>query len=116
MIQAIDIAETKFDAYRHGTDFIQQYIFPGGMLPSASRFTRESTAAALAVRASFSFGLDYAETLRRWGIAFDRNTAAISGQGFDAAFIRIWKMYLAYCEVGFRYGRTDVKQWVLSHA
>ena len=116
VVQAIDITEAKFDAYRHGTDFIQQYIFPGGMLPSASRFAKECTAAALAVRASFSFGLDYAETLRRWGIAFDRNTAAISEQGFDTAFIRIWKMYLAYCEVGFRYGRTDVKQWVLSHA
>jgi cyclopropane-fatty-acyl-phospholipid synthase len=116
VIQAIDISEAKYDAYRHGTDFIQQYIFPGGMLPSASRFAKESTAAALAVRASFSFGLDYAETLKRWGIAFDRNTAAISEQGFDTAFIRIWKMYLAYCEVGFRYGRTDVKQWVLSHA
>ena len=116
VIQAIDIAEEKFDAYRHGTDFIHQYIFPGGMLPSATRFARESKAAALEVRASFSFGLDYAETLKRWGIAFDRNTAAISEQGFDAAFIRIWKMYLAYCEVGFRYARTDVKQWVLSHA
>lgn len=116
VVQAIDIAEDKFDAYRHGTDFIQQYIFPGGMLPSASRFERESNSAALKVKDVFSFGLDYAETLKRWAIAFDRNLDAISAQGFDAAFIRIWKMYLAYCEVGFRYGRTDVKQWVLSHA
>jgi len=116
VVQVIDIAEDKFDAYRHGTDFIQQYIFPGGMLPSASRFEQECNSVALKVKDAFSFGLDYAETLKRWAIAFDRNLEAISAQGFDAAFIRIWRMYLAYCEVGFRYGRTDVKQWVLSHA
>jgi cyclopropane-fatty-acyl-phospholipid synthase len=116
VIQAIDIAEDRFDAYRHGTDFIQQYIFPGGMLPSATRFARETHSAGLKVDDTVSFGFDYAETLRLWGVAFYRNLNAISAQGFDDAFIRIWKMYLAYCEVGFRYARTDVKQWVLSHA
>lgn len=116
VIQVIDIAEDRFEAYRKGTDFIQQFIFPGGMLPSASRFARESQSCGLLVKDVFSFGQDYAETLRRWRIELDRNLDGIYAQGFDSVFIRIWKMYLAYCEVGFRYERTDVKQWVLSRS
>jgi cyclopropane-fatty-acyl-phospholipid synthase len=113
VVQTIDIAEDRFDAYRRGTDFIQQYIFPGGMLPSPSRFKKESEAAGLRVLDNLSFGQDYAETLNRWAQRFDACIHLIREQGYDDAFIRIWRMYLAYCEVGFRQSRTDVKQWTL---
>jgi len=113
VVQTIDIAEDKFDAYRRGTDFIQQYIFPGGMLPSPSRFRKECEAAGLRVMEVLAFGQDYAETLKRWAQRFDASLSQIREQGYDEAFIRVWKMYLAYCEVGFRQTRTDVKQWTL---
>ncbi|MDP4837430.1 MAG: cyclopropane-fatty-acyl-phospholipid synthase family protein [Burkholderiales bacterium] len=113
VVQTIDIAEDRFDAYRRGTDFIQQYIFPGGMLPSPSRFKKECESAGLRVLDVLSFGQDYAETMKRWTQRFDASIAHIRGLGYDEAFIRIWKMYLAYCEVGFQQARTDVKQWTL---
>ena len=113
VVQTIDITDEHFDAYRRGTDFIQQYIFPGGMLPSPTRFQAEAQAAGLGVRESFSFGLDYAETLKRWAQQFEQHLATIREQNYDDAFIRIWRMYLAYCEAGFREQRTDVKQWTL---
>ena len=113
VVQTIDIAEDHFDAYRRGTDFIQQYIFPGGMLPSPSRFKKESESSGLRVLEVLSFGQDYAETLKRWAQRFEASIQQIREQGYDEAFIRIWRMYLAYCEVGFRQSRTDVKQWTL---
>ncbi|MDN3988014.1 SAM-dependent methyltransferase [Zwartia vadi] len=113
VVQTIDIAEDHFDAYRRGTDFIQQYIFPGGMLPSPSRFKKESESSGLRVLEILSFGQDYAETLKRWAQRFEASLQQIREQGYDEAFIRIWRMYLAYCEVGFRQSRTDVKQWTL---
>ena len=113
VVQTIDIVEDKFDAYRRGTDFIQQYIFPGGMLPSPSRFRKECEAAGLRAMEVLAFGQDYAETLKRWAQRFDASLSHIREQGYDEAFIRVWKMYLAYCEVGFRQTRTDVKQWTL---
>lgn len=113
VIQTIDIADERFDAYRHGTDFIQQYIFPGGMLPSPSRFQKECQSAGLRALDVYSFGQDYAETLKRWAQLFESSLTQIIEQGYDEAFIRIWRMYLAYCEVGFRQSRTDVKQWTL---
>ena len=113
VIQTIDIAEDYFEAYRDGTDFIQQYIFPGGMLPSSSRFKLECQRAGLEPLDTKSLGLDYAETMKRWTLKFEEQISAIREQGFDDAFIRIWRMYLAYCEAGFRERRTDVKQWTL---
>lgn len=113
VVQTIDIAEDHFDAYRRGTDFIQQYIFPGGMLPSPSRFKKEGESSGLRVLEVLSFGQDYAETLKRWAQRFEASLQQIREQGYDEAFIRIWRMYLAYCEVGFRQSRTDVKQWTL---
>jgi cyclopropane-fatty-acyl-phospholipid synthase len=112
-VQTIDIEDERFNAYRRGTDFIQQFIFPGGMLPSPARFKKESEAAGLIVRETFSFGLDYAETLKRWADQFEQSITSIREQGYDEPFIRIWRMYLAYCEAGFREQRTDVKQWTL---
>ena len=116
VVQTIDIADPYFDAYSTGTDFIQQYIFPGGMLPSPTRFMDGARVAGLKHDNVLSFGFDYAETLHRWSTAFESNISAVRSQGFDDPFIRLWRMYLAYCEAGFRERRTDVKQWTLSHA
>lgn len=116
VVQTITIAEAKFERYRTGTDFIQQYIFPGGMLPSPQRFSAEASARGLTVQGMHAFGLDYAETLRRWHQMFDYVTPDVKSQGFDDRFIRTWRFYLAYCEAGFRARATDVMQAVLVHA
>lgn len=116
VVQTITIAEQKFERYRKGTDFIQQYIFPGGMLPAPSRFSDVAAAQGLAVTDMHAFGLDYAETLRRWHQAFDYAAPEVRAQGFDERFIRTWRFYLAYCEAGFRARATDVVQAVLVHA
>jgi cyclopropane-fatty-acyl-phospholipid synthase len=116
VVQTITIAAAKFERYRSGTDFIQQYIFPGGMLPSPERFRAEAAVQGLAVAGMHAFGLDYAETLRRWHRRFDAVAAQVGEQGFDERFIRIWRFYLAYCEAGFRARATDVMQAVLVHA
>lgn len=113
-LQSIDMADDRFADYVRGTDFIQQYIFPGGMLPSPSRFRAQVSAAGLRVVDEFSFGIDYAETLNRWAQQFEAKLDAVKALGFDDAFIRLWRMYFAYCEAGFREQRTDVKQWILS--
>jgi cyclopropane-fatty-acyl-phospholipid synthase len=116
VVQTITIAESKFERYRTGTDFIQQYIFPGGMLPSPQRFRAEAAAQGLAVAGMHAFGADYAETLRRWHRHFDEVAARVEAQGFDERFMRTWRFYLAYCEAGFRARATDVVQAVLTHA
>ena len=113
VVQTIDITDTHFEAYRDGTDFIQQYIFPGGMLPSPKRFEHECDRVGLQSLEVKSIGIDYAETMKRWAQQFEQHISAIREQGFDEAFIRTWRMYLAYCEAGFREARTDVKQWTL---
>lgn len=112
-LQSIDIADARFDAYRRGTDFIQQYIFPGGMLPCPRVIQAQAGLAGLSVVNQYTFGLDYADTLLRWRLAFEENLGAVRAQGFDEAFVRLWRMYLTYCEAGFREGRTDVRHWVL---
>jgi len=116
VVQSITIAEHKFERYRSGTDFIQQYIFPGGMLPSPDRFKSVAATAGLAVTEMHGFGLDYAETLRRWHAQFNAAQLLVQYQGFDQRFMRTWQFYLAYCEAGFRAKATDVVQAVLTHA
>ena len=116
VVQSITIAEAKFERYRSGTDFIQQYIFPGGMLPSKTVFTAEAARQGLAVTGVQAFGPDYAETLARWHRAFDRAAEEVRALGFDERFMRTWRFYLAYCEAGFRSGATDVVQARLEHA
>jgi len=116
MVQSITIAEDKFERYRSGTDFIQQYIFPGGMLPSPARFREAAAAQGLAVAEMHDFGLDYAETLRHWHERFNSVAAEVQAQGFDERFMRTWRFYLAYCEAGFRARATDVTQALLIHA
>lgn len=110
MVQTITIADDLYGQYRRGTDFIQQYVFPGGMLPSPGIFRRHAQRARLRVRAVYAFGLDYAETLRRWRGRYARAAADLRQFGFDSRFERLWNIYLAYCEAGFRVGSTDVLQ------
>lgn len=116
VVQTILIDDALFDRYRTGSDFIQQYVFPGGMLPSARRFTEAAARAGLAVTAAEHFGPDYAETLKRWRIAFHAEADAVRKLGFDERFMRIWHFYLAYCEAGFHAGSIDVAQFRLEHA
>jgi len=112
-IQTITLREDLFARYLRSTDFIQQYIFPGGLLPSIPAFEQEACRAGLVVERRMAFGRDYAETLRRWRQAFDHNLDAVRAQGFDERFVRIWTFYLAYCEAAFDTGNTDVVQFTL---
>ena len=116
LIQSITIDQRYFERYRGSTDFIQQYIFPGGMLPSPEIFCAKAKETGLHMLNQYAFGRDYAETLRRWRAACDREHDAISLQGFDERFTRIWRLYLSYCEAGFDEGRTDVVQFLLHKA
>lgn len=113
VVQTISIADELFPRYRRGTDFIQQYVFPGGMLPSPSVFTRQAEKAGLKVQQNFRFGLDYALTLARWRDSVSEHSDALRALGFDTRFQRLWHFYLAYCEAGFRAGSIDVHQFHL---
>lgn len=110
LVQTITIADELFAQYRLRVDFIQRYIFPGGMLPSPSRFTAEVKRAGLAVLAQHNFGRDYADTLRRWRRQFAQKGTELDALGFDGAFQRLWQFYFCYCEAGFDTARTDVMQ------
>ena len=112
-IQTIVIADELFARYRKGTDFIQQYIFPGGMLPSPAVFRQHAERHGLRVVNEFAFGLDYARTLEEWRNAFKEQLPRVRAQGFDDRFLRTWEFYLAYCEAGFRAGSIDVAQFTL---
>jgi cyclopropane-fatty-acyl-phospholipid synthase len=113
VIQAIVISDHLFDRYRRGTDFIQKYIFPGGMLISPSAFDDQLKRTRLRKTDHFAFGPDYARTLRLWLQNFDQHWAVIQTQGFDDRFARMWRFYLAYCEAGFQSGDIDVVQYTL---
>jgi cyclopropane-fatty-acyl-phospholipid synthase len=112
-IQTITIDEVLFERYRRGTDFIQQYVFPGGMLPTRSGFAALAREAGLEVLAQHSFGPDYALTLKRWRERFMSVLDQVRALGFDDRFIRTWEFYLAYCEAAFEHGNTDVVQFTL---
>ncbi|MGO4763347.1 class I SAM-dependent methyltransferase [Cupriavidus sp. 2KB_3] len=114
VVQSITIADAHFDAYRRSSDFIREYIFPGGMLPSPERFAQAADRSGFSSRQVLAFGKDYAETLRRWRERFEHQSGAIQALGFDEAFMRMWRLYLCYCEVGFDAGRTDVMQFLLT--
>ena len=112
-IQTITIRDDLFDRYVRSTDFIQQYIFPGGLLPSVSAFKAEAARAGLEVTNELDFGRDYAETLRRWRAQFLSRDGQVRQLGFDNRFMRIWEFYLAYCEAAFDTGNTSVVQFTL---
>ncbi|MDB5420986.1 MAG: Cyclopropane-fatty-acyl-phospholipid synthase, partial [Brevundimonas sp.] len=107
-LQIITIRDDLFAAYRSEVDFIQKYVFPGGMLPSLKRLDQETAAQGLIPTHVRRFGGDYARTLNLW---LHRFNAANSGK--DETFDRLWRFYLAYCEAGFATGRTDVVQMSL---
>ena len=112
-IQTIVIDDDLFARYVKSTDFIQQYIFPGGCLPCPREFRAQAERAGLKVIDEMAFGLDYAETLRRWRHQFMADKAQVLQLGFDERFIRIWEFYLAYCEAAFEQHNTDVIQFTL---
>ena len=115
VIQSITIRDDLFGAYRKGTDFIQQYVFPGGMLPSRSAVRAAAAKQGLVVHDEYAFGLDYARTLAEWRQAFESRWPQIAALGFDEPFRRLWRFYLCYCEAGFRAGNVDVVQFELAH-
>jgi len=115
VVQSITIRDDIFPEYRRSTDFIQQYIFPGGMLPSRSAFRAAAAKQGLTVRNEYAFGQDYAKTLAEWRHAFEANWPEIQKLGFDEPFRRLWRMYLCYCEAGFKAGNIDVVQFELTH-
>jgi cyclopropane-fatty-acyl-phospholipid synthase len=113
-IQYISLADDLFEDYASTVDFIQAYVFPGGLLIKTSEFRELAQERGLAWQDQTDFGLDYAETLRLWRERFD---AAVEERrlpdGFDESFVRLWRFYLAYCEAGFRAGNIDVHQVTL---
>ncbi len=113
-LQIITIRDELFDSYRSRADFIQKYIFPGGMLPSEARLRAETDRAGLDWRGLIRFGQHYADTLAEWSVRFDRAWTDIRGPGFDERFRRLWRFYLSYCEAGFRTERTNVVQLTLA--
>jgi cyclopropane-fatty-acyl-phospholipid synthase len=108
VLQAITIADARFESYRRCPDFIQRYIFPGGMLPSPSILRRVTAEAGLRLVEGPRFGLSYARTLALWQARFQQAWPRIAAVGFDRRFKRMWEYYLAYCEAGFRAGTLDV--------
>lgn len=114
VLQIITIDEKRFAAYRRTPDFIQRYIFPGGMLPTFSIIEKEVRRAGLKLVHCESFGDSYAETLREWRSRFLRAWPNIETLGFDQHFRRMWEYYLAYCEVGFRFGSINVSLFKLA--
>lgn len=113
-VQVITIQDRFFESYRRETDFIQRYVFPGGMLPSPSALAKAASGAGLGVVGERIFGLDYAETLAAWRVRFRAAWPDIQPLGFDERFRRLWEYYLAYCEGGFRSGNIDVRQVVFA--
>ena len=112
-VQSIVIDDEHFERYIKGTDFIQQYVFPGGCLPCPSEFRAQAAKAGLEVVDEFAFGLDYARTLAIWRERFLHEQERVLQLGFDQRFLRIWEFYLAYCEAAFEQGSTDVVQYTL---
>jgi cyclopropane-fatty-acyl-phospholipid synthase len=115
-IQTITLRDDLFGRYVRSSDFIQQYIFPGGLLPSPSAFRAAAMQAGLRVVNELDFGLDYAETLRRWRSRFLSTEGPVRQLGFDTRFMRIWEFYLGYCEAAFTTHNTSVMQFTLQHA
>ncbi|MGE0746772.1 MAG: class I SAM-dependent methyltransferase [Rhodospirillales bacterium] len=107
-LQAITIEPARFERYRRNADFIQRYVFPGGMLPTADAIRGGAAVAGLRLAEVEAFGPAYAWTLRRWRERFDAAWPQIAAMGCDERFRRLWRYYLAYCEGGFRAGSLDV--------
>ncbi len=109
-LQIITVQDRRWEVYKRGVDFIQKYIFPGGMLPSPSALKREVERAGLALRGSMEFGESYSQTLRRWHEMFNARWDEIARLGFDENFRRMWNFYLTSCAASFHHGNCDVTQ------
>jgi len=116
MIQSITLDCLLFEELGNATGFIEHYIFPGGMLPSKSRFRMNAERAGLKCREMFAFGEDYARTLKHWLLRFESNKNKIIDLGFDESFIRLWRFYLSSCIASFLSKRSDVMQAELVHS
>lgn len=108
VIQSITLLESRFNAYRAKPDFIQRYIFPGGMLPSKSVLRDKIEKAGFRLEHEQWFGDSYAKTLAAWRERFESASQDVLDLEFDERFLRMWRYYLVYCETGFSIGRTDV--------
>jgi len=115
LIQTILIHDSKFETYKNGVDFIQSYIFPGGMLASESIFKREVEKAQLKITNELWFSQDYARTLKEWQKLFENNINKIESLGLDKKFCNMWRFYLSYCESGFKTGDIEVAQFTLQN-
>ncbi|MBN2906010.1 MAG: class I SAM-dependent methyltransferase [Rhodobacteraceae bacterium] len=113
-LQIITVQERRYEIYRKGVDFIQKYIFPGGMLPSATVLRDQARAAGLEVARSIEFGESYSQTLRRWHDTFNGKWDQVEALGFDARFRRMWNFYLTSCAATFHSGNCDVTQFTVT--
>jgi cyclopropane-fatty-acyl-phospholipid synthase len=113
-IQAITIKDSLFQTYRREVDFIQRYVFPGGMLPSPEILKALGERFGVPVIRERIFGQDYAKTLAIWRSNFRAAWPNLMPSGFDDRFRRLWEYYLAYCEAGFLSGNIDVRQVVFA--
>ena len=109
-LQIITVEESRWEIYNRGVDFIQKYIFPGGMLPSPGVLRQEIEAAGLKVAQSIEFGESYSQTLRRWHETFNEKWDQVAALGFDERFRRMWNFYLTSCAATFHSGNCDVTQ------
>lgn len=116
VVQTITMEEPYFERYRKTGDMVRSFIFPGGMLPSVTRFKEEAAKSGLQVTDNFKFGQDYATTLKYWLKSFEDNIDKVKTLGFDESFIRIWRFYLAACIASFTTSRTNVIQAEIRHA
>jgi cyclopropane-fatty-acyl-phospholipid synthase len=109
-LQIITVQDKRWEVYRRGVDFIQKYIFPGGMLPSPKALKSEIDRAGLRLKGSIQFGQSYSQTLRRWHDMFNERWPEVAKMGFDDRFRRMWNFYLTSCAGTFRGGNCDVTQ------
>jgi cyclopropane-fatty-acyl-phospholipid synthase len=110
-IQSIVMNDKNFESYRKGTDFIQQYIFPGGMLLSPMTIINLANKYGHSEDTMINFGIDYAKTLGLWSLQFNLKLDEVKKLGFDDRFIRLWNFYLGYCQGAFKSKRIDVVQF-----
>ncbi|MFS4580799.1 class I SAM-dependent methyltransferase [Phaeobacter sp. C3_T13_0] len=116
VIQAITVQDSYFDIYRHSSDYIRQYTFPGGMLLSDAVISHQARSAGLKVKDNFAFGQDYARTCREWAARLVEISPKIQTLGYGDAFFRNWRYYLETCAASFEVGQTNVVQVELAHA
>ncbi|MEC8265828.1 MAG: cyclopropane-fatty-acyl-phospholipid synthase family protein [Pseudomonadota bacterium] len=112
-LQTITIEDKFFKKYRKFPDFIQTYIFPGGMLPSIEEMSKVLNSKGLTIKKKQMFGSDYAKTLKMWSRSFESSWDNIKKDGFNDAFRRMWRYYLGYCEGGFKSGNINVGQFLI---